>query len=75
MIRNWLYWAVPEKYAMKYIVILWLALFLIPYYIFGLYYTKLGIILNLIWYDLIFYGWVKAKQRVEGDDDESSNME
>ena len=69
MIRNWLFWEVPEKYAMKYIVILWLALFVIPYYIFGLYYTKLGIILNLVWYDLIFYGWVKAKQRAEGDDE------
>jgi hypothetical protein len=53
---------------MKYIVILWVALILIPSYIFGLYYTKLGIILNLVWYDLIFYGWVKAKQRAEGDE-------
>tara|TARA_R110002020_G_C16153931_1_gene762883 strand:- start:826 stop:1032 length:207 start_codon:yes stop_codon:yes gene_type:complete len=68
MITNWLFWAVPEKYAMKYIVIMWVALMLIPSYIFGLYYTKLGIILNLVWYDLIFYGWVKAKQRAEGDE-------
>ena len=68
MIPNWLFWAVPEKYAMKYIVIMWVALMLIPSYIFGLYYTKLGIILNLVWYDLIFYGWVKAKQRAEGDE-------
>ena len=69
MISNWLFWAVPEKYAMKYIVILWIALFLVPYYIFGLYYTILGIMLNLIRYDLIFYGWVRAKQRLEGDDE------
>ena len=68
MITNWLFWAVPEKYAMKYIVIMWVALMLIPSYIFGLYYTKLGIMLNLIWYDLIFYGWVRAKQRLEGDE-------
>ena len=68
MIKNWLFWAVPEKYVMRYIVILWVALILIPHYIFGLYYTKLGIILNLVWYDLIFYGWVKAKQRAEGDE-------
>ena len=69
MITNWLFWAVPEKYAMKYIVIMWVALMLIPSYIFGLYYTKLGIILNLVWYDLIFYGWVRAKQRLEGEDE------
>ena len=68
MIKNWLFWAVPEKYAMKYVVIMWVALMLIPYYIFGLHYTKLGIILNLVWYDLIFYGWVRAKQRLEGDE-------
>ena len=68
MIKNWLFWAIPEKYVMRYIVILWVALILIPSYIFGLYYTKLGIILNLVWYDLIFYGWVKAKQRAEGDE-------
>ena len=69
MITRWLFWAVPEQYIMRYLVTLLLIMFVIPYYIFGLYYTKLGIILNLVWYDLIFYGWVKAKQRAEGDDE------
>ena len=69
MITRWLFWAVPEQYIMRYLVTLLLIMFVIPYYIFGLYYTKLGIILNLVWYDLIFYGWVRAKQRLEGDDE------
>jgi hypothetical protein len=62
MITRWLFWAVPEQYIMRYLVTLLLIMFVIPYYIFGLYYTKLGIIINLLWYDLIFYGWFRAKQ-------------
>jgi len=68
MISNWLFWAVPEQYIMRYLVTLLLIMFVIPYYIFGLYYTKLGIIINLLWYDLIFYGWFRAKQMI-GDDE------
>ena len=67
MISNWLFWAIPEKYIMKYLVTLWLALFIIPQYFFGLYYTKLGFIVNFFWYDLIFYGWVKFKEAMEKD--------
>jgi|TARA_B100001964_G_C13648698_1_gene343775 hypothetical protein len=37
-------------------------------YIFGFYYTKLGIVMNILWYDIILYGWVRAKQRAEGDE-------
>ena len=29
---------------------------------------KFGFILNLLWYDLIFYGWVRIKQQL-GDDE------
>jgi len=68
MITRWLFWAVPEQYIMRYLVTLLLIMFVIPYYIFGLYYTKLGIIINLLWYDLIFYGWFRAKQMI-GDDE------
>ena len=68
MITRWLFWTVPEQYIMRYLVTLLLIMFVIPYYIFGLYYTKLGIIINLLWYDLIFYGWFRAKQMI-GDDE------
>jgi len=33
-----------------------------------LHFTKLGFIINLLWYDLVFYGWVRAKQAMEGDE-------
>jgi len=48
---------------------MWLAMFIIPMYIFGLNFTKLGLIINLLWYDLVFYGWVRAKQTMEGDEE------
>jgi hypothetical protein len=59
---NWLTYAVPRKYVGKYIVTMWIALFIVPQYIFGLYYTKLGIIVNIVWYDVIFYMWLKFKK-------------
>jgi hypothetical protein len=67
MIKNWLFWAVPKKYLRVYIFWLFMMLFGFPY-IFGFYYTKLGIVMNILWYDIILYGWMKVKQRVEGDE-------
>jgi len=44
-------------------------MFIIPGYVLGLQFTKLGFIINLLWFDLVFYGWVRAKQIIEGDDE------
>ena len=69
MIMNWLFWAVPEQYIMRYMILLWLVMFIIPTFIFGMQFTRLGFIINLIWYDIIWYGWVRVKQRLEGEDE------
>tara|TARA_Y100001937_G_scaffold125322_1_gene191901 strand:- start:428 stop:562 length:135 start_codon:yes stop_codon:yes gene_type:complete len=29
--------------------------------------TMLGLLVNFLWYDIVFYGWVKFKERLEGD--------
>jgi hypothetical protein len=42
---------------------------ILPGYVLGLQFTKLGFIINLLWFDLVFYGWVKVKQQIEGDDE------
>ncbi len=68
MISRWLFWAIPEKYVQRWCLGLLLILYIVPY-LFGIYYTKLGIVVNLIWYDVIFYGWVRVKEAVEGDDE------
>ena len=34
----------------------------------GIAFTKLGFIINWLWFDLVFYGWYRAKQMI-GDDE------
>ena len=36
--------------------------------IFGIMYTLLGFFINLVWFDIIFYGWVKVREQIEGED-------
>jgi hypothetical protein len=67
MLTNWLFWAIPPNYVRRYILTFWFVMFFVPGFIFGLHFTKLGFIINWIWFDLIFYGWVRAKQML-GDD-------
>jgi hypothetical protein len=43
-------------------------MFVIPGYLLGMHFTKFGFVVNLLWYDLIFYGWVRVKQQL-GDDE------
>ena len=67
MISNWLFWAIPRNYVRRYLFMFWLVMFFLPGYFLGLQFTKLGFIINWIWFDLVFYGWVRAKQMI-GDD-------
>jgi hypothetical protein len=70
MITRWLFWAVPEQYIMRYLVTLLLIMFVVPTFFFGMQFTRLGFVVNLIWYDIIFYGWVKVKEQLEKDLDQ-----
>ena len=69
MISNWLFWAIPRNYIRRYLFTFWLVMFFIPTYFLGLQFTKLGFIINWIWFDLVFYGVVRAKQMIEGDEE------
>ena len=69
MLSNWLFWAIPSTYVRRYFFTMWLVMFIIPGYVLGLQFTKVGFIINLLWFDLVFYGWVRAKQIIEGDDE------
>ena len=66
---NWIYWTVPKKYVGRYLVMLALVLVIIPQFIFGIMYTTLGFLVNLIWFDIIFYGWVRAREQLERMDE------
>ena len=69
MISNWLFWAIPKQYAMKYMVTLWFVMFIIPTFVFGMQFTRLGFVMNLIWYDIIWYGWIKSKEAAKRNDE------
>ena len=62
---NWIYWSVPQKHLKRYLTLLVLEMFILPQYVFGVMYTTLGFLINLIWFDLIFFGWAKVKDEME----------
>ncbi len=66
MILSWIFWSVPKKYVRPYLTFMFMLMYMIPY-MFGFYYTMLGVIANLIWYDIIFFGWVRLKEKMEGE--------
>ena len=63
---NWIFWAIPREYMKRYFVTLWLVLFFLPGMLLGVRLTMLGLLVNFLWYDLVFYGWVKFKEKLEG---------
>ena len=70
---KWLFWAVPEPMARRYAIGLVLLIYVFPS-LFGIYYTKLGAVINILWYDIIFYVFSRAKENGK-DNDESNRME
>jgi|TARA_A100001011_G_scaffold181232_1_gene190121 hypothetical protein len=70
---RWIFWAVPEPMAKRYAIGLILLIYVFPS-LFGVYYTKLGAVMNILWYDIIFYVFSRAKENRK-DDDESNRME
>jgi len=67
MIWNWIFWAIPPEYMRRYFITLWLVLFFLPGLFLGVRLTILGLFINFLWYDIIFYGWLKFKERMEGE--------
>ena len=64
---NWLFWAIPHRYVKRYFVTLWLVLFFLPGVLLGVRLTIMGLVVNYIWFDIVFYGWVKFKEKLEGE--------
>lgn len=70
---RWIFWAVPEPMAKRYAIGLILLIYVFPS-LFGVHYTKLGAVMNILWYDIIFYVFSRAKENGK-DNDESNRME
>ncbi len=64
---NWIFWAIPPQLVKRYLVTLWLVLFFLPGLLLGVRLTLLGLLVNFLWYDIVFYGWVKFKEKLEGE--------
>ena len=64
---NWLFWAIPHHHVKRYFITLWLVLFFLPGVLLGVRLTIMGLVINYIWFDMVFYGWVKFKEKIEGD--------
>ncbi len=64
---NWIFWTIPREYIRRYFITLWLVLFFMPALFLGVRLTMFGLLVNFLWYDIVFYGWVKFKERLEGD--------
>lgn len=73
---NWFTWQVPETRLNQYLFYMIMVVFVVPY-IAGIMFTSLGYLLNVLWFDMIFYMWHKNKQIMENgkDDNESNRME
>jgi|TARA_X000001388_G_C2165085_1_gene97662 hypothetical protein len=63
---NWIFWAIPREYIRRYLITLWLVLFFMPALFLGVRLTMLGLLVNFLWFDIVFYGWVKFKEKLEG---------
>ena len=76
---KWSTWAVPAEYIQTYLFMMFMSMYILPKYIFGLSFTTLGWLINLLWFDFVFYIWYKMKITIEKikrkDDDESNRME
>ena len=68
-----MFWAVPESMVKRYAFGLVLLIYIFPT-LFGIYYTKVGALINILWYDIIFYMFSKSKQNRK-DDNEGNRME
>ena len=64
---NWIFWAIPREYMRRYFITMWLVLFFLPGMLLGVRLTILGLVVNYLWFDIVFYGWVKVKEKLEGE--------
>tara|TARA_Y100000114_G_C11509326_1_gene208224 strand:- start:179 stop:412 length:234 start_codon:yes stop_codon:yes gene_type:complete len=73
---SWFTWQVPEARLNQYLFYMVMVVFIVPY-IAGIMFTSLGYLLNVLWFDMIFYMWLRNKELIEKgkDDNESDRME
>jgi len=73
---SWFTWQVPEARLNQYLFYMVMVVFIVPY-IAGIMFTSLGYLLNVLWFDMIFYMWFRNKELMKKgkDDNEGNRME
>ena len=67
---NWLFYAVPEHKKMHYATIMFLIMFVLPKYLFGLQFTMLGNMVNFLIYDFLYYKMLQVEEHMRKNDDD-----
>lgn len=52
---NWLFYTLPENRRLHYLICLWVALVIIPHYVFDMIFTVTMQSINFISYDIVYY--------------------
>jgi hypothetical protein len=52
---NWLFFTLPESKRLHYLISLWIALVIIPHYVFDMTFTVPMQFMNFICYDVLYY--------------------
>lgn len=60
--EKWIFFSVPEHKKMHYVFVMFMMMFIVPKYIFGLQFTILGNFINFLIYDFIYYQWYRVEQ-------------
>jgi len=60
--RNWIFYTIPGEKIIHYFICLYLALFIIPEYVIGMAFTIPMQFLNFIWYDILYYVFLKMEK-------------
>jgi|TARA_B100001094_G_C18185260_1_gene803399 hypothetical protein len=71
---TWLFWQVPESRVKHYIVMMLLILFFLPA-LFGIRYTSMGYVFNVLWADFILFNLYTVQDRIKNNkkDDDADN--
>jgi len=60
--RDWIFYTIPGERIIHYFLCLYLALFIIPEYILGMAFTIPMQFLNFMWYDILYYVFLKMEK-------------
>jgi hypothetical protein len=52
---NWLFYTLPEKRRLHFLICLWVALVITPHYILGMVFTIPMQFINFLCYDILYY--------------------